>query len=99
MSERSQVSIRIDGEVFLTFEAVGECYECEVAWLRRAYDAGLLGGGRMHGGLLLLPAARLDRVAQVVRLSRYEGLAFETILALLGDLLDEEADIAAGSTR
>ena len=76
-----------------------ECYQCEVEWLQQAYDTGVFGGGRVYGGVLLLPAARLDRVAQVVRLSRYEGRALETILALLGEILDEDAVLAAGVPR
>ena len=44
-----------------------------------------LGGGRIHSGTLVLSVRVLDRVAEVVRLGRYQGMSFETIFVLLGD--------------
>ena len=82
----SDVRIRIEGESYLTLEAISECYECEVAWLREAYDFGLLGGGRTYSGTLVLSITILDRVAEVVRLGRYQGLGFDAIVVLLGDV-------------
>ena len=85
----SELRIRIEGETYLTLEAISECYGCEVAWLREAYGFGLFGGGRVHAGTLVLHVTVLDRVAEVVRLSRYQGLGFEAILVLLGETTDE----------
>jgi len=79
----SDVRIRIEGETWITLEEISACYECETAWLREAYEIGLLGGGREQSGKLLLRVTVLDRVAEIVRLSRYQGLAFETIVVLL----------------
>jgi hypothetical protein len=81
----TSVTLRIDDEMYLTLEAISECYECEVRWLREAYEFGLLGGGRIHSGTLVLSVRVLDRVAEVVRLGRYQGMSFETIFVLLGD--------------
>lgn len=76
--------VHLEGEMYLTLETIGECYECEIAWLREAYEFGLLGGGRMVYGTLVLSVTVLDRVAEVVRLGRYQGFGFETIVVLLG---------------
>lgn len=77
--------IVISGQSYLTLETISECYECEVAWLREAYDFGLLGRGVVHRDTIVLSVRVLDRVAEVVRLSRYQGCSFETILVVLGD--------------
>jgi len=82
-------TIRIEGEAYLSLEVISDCYECEVAWLREVYDTGVLGGGRHHEGTLVLRAVVLDRVADVVRLVRYQGLAVEEAAALLGAFDDE----------
>jgi len=79
------VRIRIESESYLTLEAISECYECEVTWLREAYEFGLLGDGRVYSGSIVLSVRVLDRVAEVVRLGRYQGMSFETIFALIGD--------------
>jgi hypothetical protein len=81
----TSVAIRIDDESYLTLEAISECYECEVTWIHEAYEFGLLGGGRVYSGRVVLSVRVLDRVAQVVRLGRYQGLGFEAIFVLLGD--------------
>ena len=89
----TSVTIRIDDEAYLTLEAISECYECEVSWLREAYEFGLLGGGRIYSGTVVLSVKVLDRVAEVVRLGRYQGLSFDAIFVLLGEarvtLVDE----------
>lgn len=77
------VRIHLEGESWLTLEAISECYECEVTWLREAYDYGLLGAGRVELGRVLLRVVVLDRVADVIRLGLYQGLAFETMAAIL----------------
>jgi hypothetical protein len=76
--------IRIEGEAWLSLEAISECYECELSWVREVYDAGLLGAGRTVSGEVVLRVTVLDRVADIVRLSRYQGLGLETIVALIG---------------
>lgn len=81
----STLRILIDGRTYLTLEDISDCYQCEVSFLRDAYEVGLLGGGRRFGGRLVLEVTILDRVADVVRLSRYQGLSLETIVVLLGD--------------
>jgi hypothetical protein len=90
----THVRIQIDGQSWLTLEAISECYECEVAWLREAYAAGLFGRGRPWAGSIALRIAVLDRVAEVLRLSRYQGLGLEAIVVLLGD--DSAEDFLAG---
>jgi len=85
----SEARIFIEGETYLTLEAIGECYECEVSWLREAYESGLLGGGRTYSGSVVLRVTVLDRVAEVIRLSRYQGLGFEAIVVLLGEAVEE----------
>ncbi len=86
----SDVVIRIEGHSWITFEAISECYECEVAWVREAYEVGLFGVARPHAGTLVLRATVLDRVARVLRLSRYEGLSFDAIVVLLGEPDEDE---------
>lgn len=87
----SEVRIMIAGESYLTLEAISECYGCELAWLRDAYDFGLFGRGRLEAGRVVLRIGVLDRVAEVVRLSRYQGLGFEAIEVLIGEVV--EADV------
>lgn len=76
-------TFRIGGETWLTLEAVADCYDCESAWLRDAWSHGLLGSGLEFEGRVLLHVAVLDRVAEVVRLGRHQGLAFEAISLLV----------------
>jgi len=83
--DTGSVRIHIEGESWLTLEAISECYGCEVAWLQEAYEFGLLGNGRVHLGQVLLRVVVLDRVADLVRLGVYQGLTFETMAAMLGD--------------
>lgn len=86
MNRDTSVQIVIGGESYLTLETICECYECEMAWLRQAYDFGLLGGGVVHRDTIVLSVRILDRVADIVRLGRYQGMSFETIFVVLGDV-------------
>jgi hypothetical protein len=74
---------RIEGQAYLSLETVAQCYECEVAWLREAWLHGLFGRGIEYEGHLLLHVAVMDRVADVLRLGRHQGLSFESIVVLL----------------
>jgi hypothetical protein len=80
-----EVRVTIEGRSYLTFEGLSECYGCSVSWLHEAYEFGLLGRGRRHGGRVVFSMAVLDRVADVIRLARHQGLAFETIVVLIGE--------------
>ncbi len=93
----SEVRITIEGESYLTLEAISECYDCDARWLREAYEFGLLGRGRVEGGRVVLRLTVLDRVAEVVRLGRYQGLGFEAIEVLIGEAVDVEVvDVLVG---
>jgi hypothetical protein len=86
----SRTTIVLEGRSWITIEAISECYECDVSWVREACDYGLFGTVRAYAGTLVLRVTVLDQVARVVRLNRYEGLGFETIVALLGDFDPDE---------
>jgi hypothetical protein len=88
----SELVIRIEGQAWVTIETICECYDCDIAWVREACEFGLLGTARPHAGTVVFRATVLDRVARVVRLSRYERLGFEAIVVLLGDADDEAVD-------
>jgi hypothetical protein len=88
----SDLVVRIEGQTWVTFEAISECYQCDVAWVRQAYEFGLFGRARTHAGMLVLRATVLDRVANAWRLSRYEGRSFDAIVVLLGDFHDDIDD-------
>ena len=80
------VRIRIEEESYLSLDGISECYQCQVAWLQEAYELGLFGSGREHAGRLVLSVTILDRVAEVIRLHRYEGLGLDAIVILLGEV-------------
>jgi hypothetical protein len=82
----STLRIRIEGETYLTFEAISQCYQCEIRWLQEVYETGLFGGGLIYEGTVVFHVTVLDRVAEVVRLNRYQGLGLDAIVVLLGDL-------------
>ena len=84
MTER----IVLEGELYLTLEAVAHCYQVEVTWLREAYELGLLGRGRRIDGGVAIAAARLDRVATIFRLHFHQGVNLPGIALVLG--IDEE---------
>jgi hypothetical protein len=82
------VRVTIHGESYMSLEAVAECYDCEVAWMRDVYALGLLGSGRTFEGTLVIRTSMLDRVATIRRLHLYQGLD----LALVGVFLDADED-------
>jgi len=75
--------IRIEGEAYMTLETIAGCYDFEIAWVTEVYQFGLLGPGLTVGGSVAVPAVLLDRVARIWRWQCREGLAFESIEALL----------------
>jgi hypothetical protein len=75
--------IRIEGEAYVTLETIAGCYDCEIAWVAEVYEYGLIGEGRPVGSSVAVPAFLLDRIARIWRWHRREGLAFESIEALL----------------
>lgn len=91
MSTMNRMRVRIENETYLSLESISDCYQCNAAWIREAYEFGLLGVGRRYEGHVVLHVKVLDRVAQVVRLGRYEGLGFEAIVVLLGTIETEPA--------
>ena len=80
--------VRIEGETYVTLEAISQCYQCEVQWLQEVYEAGLFGGGRRYEGTVVFHVTLLDRAAEVVRLHRYQGLGLDAIVVLLGEPSD-----------
>jgi len=82
-----QVRVVIEGESYLSLETVAECYHCEVSWVREVYEFGLLGSGRRVGSDVVIPSHVLDRLAAIIRLSRYYGLNLAGIALALD--LDE----------
>ena len=75
----SASALVIHGEVHLTLATVADCFAVEVAWVERVYALGLLGPGERVDGTVAVAAELLDRVAEVLRLSRYHGVALETV--------------------
>lgn len=78
-----RVRITIEGETYITLEGVAECYECEITWLREVYDLGLLGHGRTVEQSIAIELSKLDRVADVIRMSVYQGIDLVVVAALL----------------
>lgn len=75
----------IDGEVHVALEVVAECYRVEADWLRKVYRQGLLGAGHERDRVVVIAAARLDRVARIVRLHFHYGVGLDGVEALLDD--------------
>jgi len=73
----------IEGETYLSLAAIAECYACEAEWMHEVYQYGLLGRGRVVDEEILVSTCVLDRVADVVRLSLYHGVALGTLAVLL----------------
>ena len=76
-------TLHLHGEVYVALESVAECYEVEISWVRECYEHGLFGRGERVERSIAIPATRLDRVAEVVRLHRHMGLDFDAIELLL----------------
>jgi hypothetical protein len=74
----------IRGELHLTLAAVADTFEVEVRWVEEVYSLGLLGPGERAAGSIAVPAKVLDRVAEILRLSRYHGVPLEAVVVLLG---------------
>lgn len=70
----THVRLTIRGETYLTLETVAECYECEIEWVERIYDLGLLGSGELVDGRTAIPARMLERLAEIMRLCRHQGI-------------------------
>ncbi len=75
--------IMIAGESYITLEIVAECYECEYLWVKEAYDLGLLGAGELSEGQTAVRVTTLDRVAELIRLCRYHGVALEVAAGII----------------
>jgi len=71
--------VYIEGDLYLSLETVAEIYRIEIVWLREAYDTGLLGSGVVSESVICIAAAKMDRVATIVRLHDVLGLDVETI--------------------
>lgn len=67
----------IEGELYVSVEAVAACYRVEAALLLEAHELGLV--GRRVGSAVLVAARRLDRVAQIVRLHVHCGIGLEAL--------------------
>ncbi len=76
-------AILIRGTVWVSLEAAAACYRVEVTWLEEVYAVGLLGPGEAVEGALAIEAAMLDRLGQIVRLYRQQGINIEGIARLL----------------
>jgi len=77
--------VSIEGETYITLEGVVECYGCEIGWLREVYDLGLLGPGRRVRQSIVIELHMLDRVAEVMRMSMYQGIDLAVIAAIFED--------------
>jgi len=77
------VRITLEGESYITLEGVAECYQCEVAWLREVYEFGLLGRGQVVQERIVIQSRMLDRVAEVIRMSIYQGVDLAAVAVFL----------------
>lgn len=75
--------ITIRGEQYVTLHGAAECYEVEVAWIEEVYEFGLLGRGEPADEGLAIPAAMLDRLAEIRRLQQQEGVNLPGIAIIL----------------
>ena len=75
----------IDGELYLSLETVAEVYELELVWLEGVRREGLLGDCPEQEERVWIAAARLERVAVLVRLCHGFGLDLRAAAAELGD--------------
>lgn len=77
-------SVVIRGELFLTLEAVANCYRVEARWMHEVYELGLLGAGEPAEESVAIPARKLDRVAEILKLHFHQGVNLEGIALLIG---------------
>ena len=70
----TSLRVTIHGETYVTLDTVAECYHCEVEWVEQIYGLGLLGSGELVEGRPAIPARKLDRLAEIVRLVRIHGI-------------------------
>ncbi len=75
----------IGGELYLSLETVAEVYELELVWLEGARQEGLLGDCPEQEERVWIAAARLERVAVLVRLCHGFGLDLQAAAAELAD--------------
>lgn len=75
----SRRTIYVEGELYLSLEAVAEVYAIQVTWLREAYEHGLFGAGVDADASVCVAAVQLDRVSTVIRMHHVLGLDLETI--------------------
>jgi len=79
--KREAISIR--GHLYLTLETVADCYRVEVEWLYEVYEMGLLGPGERVGSSTAIAASMLDRIGEILRLHRQQGINLAGIFMLL----------------
>lgn len=84
----SAKTIYVDGEPYLSLEALAEVYQVQVLWLREVYERGLLGSGVDAEATICIAAVQLDRVATIVRLRHFVGQDVDEILHALRSLDD-----------
>jgi hypothetical protein len=75
----------IRGEHYLTLQGVAESFQIEVEWVQEVYDFGLLGSGERVGGTVAISARLLDRVAEIRRMNRIQGVNLAGIALVLRD--------------
>ena len=80
---RQVISIR--GQLYLTLETVADCYRVEVEWLHEVYETGLLGPGARVGDSMAIAACMLDRMGEILRLHRQQGINLAGILKFLDE--------------
>jgi hypothetical protein len=75
----------IEGELYLSLDAVAEVYRVHVTWLREAYDVGLFGSSAGDETGACIAAVQLDRVSTIIRLHYVLGLDLEAIQLMLDE--------------
>ena len=72
----------VAGELHLSIEVLAASYRVDTRLVRAFVEHGLLGPSVQVGAEHLWPAARLDSMADILRLHERQGLALEAIAAL-----------------
>jgi hypothetical protein len=75
--------IVIRGERYLTLQGVAETFEVELSWVQEVYDFGLLGPGETVEGTVAIASRLLDRVAEIRRMNRVQGVNLAGIALVL----------------